>query len=96
MLTKFSTHDLQLVNPVVRFRGEPAELQLQGLWTIIPRRESDGTYTVCFKFEDGLPDSPEFKSNVVLQDQIDLSKYQAHKDALDQLGTVQDEDDSYW
>lgn len=45
--------------------------------------------------EDGLPDS-EFKSNVVLQDQIDMSKYQAHKDALDQLGTVQDEDDSYW
>ena len=68
MLTKFSTHDLQLVNPVVRFRGEPAWLHLEGLWTIIPRRESDGTYTVCFKFEDGLPDS-EFKSNVVLQDQ---------------------------
>ena len=69
MLTKFSTHDLQLVNPVVRFRGEPAELQLQGLWTIIPRRESDGTYTVCFNFEEGPLDTPEFKSNVVLQNQ---------------------------
>lgn len=92
MLTKFSTHDLQLVNPVVRFRDEPAELQLQGLWTIIPRRESDGTYTVCFNFE-GLLASPEFKSNVVLQDQIDLSKYQAHKDVLE---NVQDVDDSYW
>ena len=70
MLTKFSTHDLQLVNPVVRFRDEPAELQLQGLWTIIPRRESDGTYTVCFNFEGLLAPTPdEFKSNVVLQDQ---------------------------
>ena len=69
MRTNFSTHDLQLVNPVVRFRDEPAELQLQGLWTIIPRRESDGTYTVCFNFEEGLPDSPEFKSNVVPQNQ---------------------------
>ena len=69
MLTKFSTRDLQLVNPVVRFRDEPAELQLQGLWTIVPRQESDGTYTVCFNCETSLPDSPEFKSNVVPQNQ---------------------------
>lgn len=26
---------------------------------------------------------------------LDLSKYQAHKDALDELGSVQDVDDSY-
>ena len=69
MRTNFSTHDLQLVNPVVRFRNEPAWLHLEGLWTIVPRRESDGTYTVCFNFEESLPDSPEFKSNVVPQNQ---------------------------
>jgi len=69
MLTKFSTRDLQLVNPVVRFRDEPAELQLQGLWTIVPRRESDGTYTVCFNFEEYLPASPEFESKGVSQNQ---------------------------
>lgn len=68
MLTKFSTLDLQLVNPVVRFRDEPAELQLQGLWSIVPRRESDG-YTVSFEFVGNLPASNPFKVEVKLQNQ---------------------------
>ena len=95
MLTKFSTHDLQLVNPVVRFRDEPAELQLQGLWTIIPRRESDGTYTVCFNFEyAGLPDSPEFESNVVPQNQ-DVDDSYPRRDDCCESGQGSG-DNSYW
>lgn len=69
MLTKFSTHGLQLVNPVVRFRSGSGELQLQGLWTIIPRQESDGTYTVCFRFLENQPGSPESEVEVKLQNQ---------------------------
>lgn len=69
MLTKFSTHDLQLVNPVVRFGDEPAVLKLEGLWTIVPHRESDGTYTVCFRFLENQPGSPESEVEVKLQNQ---------------------------
>lgn len=69
MLTKFSTHDLQLVNPIIQFQNKPMELQLQGLWSIVPRQESDGTYTVCFNFKEGLPGSPEFEVEAKLQNQ---------------------------
>ena len=80
MKTVFNTTEVLLVNPKVQFRGQPAEMTLEGLWELNPDPTS-GLGQVQFRFVQHLDKG------------IDLSKYQAHKDVLE---NVQDEDDSYW
>jgi len=82
--TVFNTTEVLLVNPKVQFRGQPAEMTLEGLWELNPDPLQAQPGQVQFRFVQHLDKD------------IDLSKYQAHKDALDELGSVQDEDDSYW
>ena len=85
MKTVFNTTEVLLVNPKVQFRGQPAEMTLEGLWELNPAPPlPSGGGQVQFRFVQHLDKD------------IDLSKYQAHKDALDELGSVQDVDDSYW